>query len=266
MPKLKEVIQQIEEMFPPTLAAQWDNTGLQLGDPEWEVKKVMIALDPLPEVLREAAGKKINLVVTHHPLFFDPIKSLDLSRGNGLAVTTSIKNKIAVYAAHTSFDRASGGLNDFLSERLGLLGTRPLEPMEGNRDEGFGRIGSLKKPISAKALAERVKKALSLQEVRLTGELTRKINAVALCGGSGADLLELAADSGADAFITGDVKYHQALTALARGICLIDAGHQGTELPAMEPLAARNREKFREKALGISVENCTTQIAPWKNL
>ena len=132
MPKLKEVIQQIEEMFPPTLAAQWDNTGLQLGDPESEVRKVMIALDPLPEVLREAAGKKINLLVTHHPLFFDPIKSLDLSKGNGLAVATCIKNKIALYAAHTSFDRASGGLNDFLAERLGLLDARPMEPMEGN--------------------------------------------------------------------------------------------------------------------------------------
>jgi dinuclear metal center YbgI/SA1388 family protein len=266
MPKLKEVIQQIEEMFPPTLAAQWDNTGLQLGDPESEVKRVMIALDPLPEVLREAAGKKINLLVTHHPLFFDPIKSLNLSKGNGLAAASSIKNKIAIYAAHTSFDRASGGLNDFLAERLGLLDTRPLEPLEGSRDEGFGRIGSLKTPITAKALAERVKKALSLKEVRLTGEPNRKIKTVAVCGGSGADLLELAADSGADAFITGDVKYHQALSALARGICLIDAGHQGTELPAMERLAARLREKFREKALKISVENCTVQASPWKNI
>jgi dinuclear metal center YbgI/SA1388 family protein len=266
MPKLKEVIQRIEEMFPPTLAAQWDNTGLQLGDPESEVRKVMIALDPLPEVLREAAGKKINLVITHHPLFFDPIKSLDLSKGNGLAVAASIKNKIAIYAAHTSFDRASGGLNDFLAERLGLMGTRPLEPLAGNPDEGFGRTGNLKTPVTAKTLAERVKKALSLEAVRLTGEPDRKIHAVALCGGSGADLLELAADSGADVFITGDVKYHQALKALERGICLIDAGHQGTELPAMERLAERLREKFREKALKISVENCTTQIAPWKNI
>jgi dinuclear metal center YbgI/SA1388 family protein len=266
MPKLKEVIQLIEEMFPPALAAQWDNTGLQLGDPEWEVRKVMIALDPLPEVLREAAGKKINLVVTHHPLFFEPIKSLDLSYGHGLAVAASIKNKIAIYAAHTSFDRAKGGLNDFLAERLGLTDTRPLEPMAGNPGEGFGRIGTLKAPITAKALAERVKKALSLEGVRLTGEPGRKIHVVALCGGSGADLLGLAADSGADAFITGDVKYHQGLKALERGICLIDAGHQGTELPAMERLAERLREKFREKAPKISVEKSLSQVSPWENI
>jgi dinuclear metal center YbgI/SA1388 family protein len=266
MPKLKEVIQLIEEMFPPTLAAQWDNTGLQLGDPESEVNRVMIALDPLPEVLREAAGKKINLVVTHHPLFFDPIKSLDLSYGHGLAVAASIKDKIAIYAAHTSFDRACGGLNDFLAERLGLTGARPLEPMAGNPDEGFGRIGSLKTPITAKALAERLKRALSLKEVRLTGEHVRKIKTVALCGGSGADLLGLAADSGADAYITGDVKYHQALKALERGLCLIDAGHQGTELPAMERLAERLREKVREKALTISVERSLSQVSPWKNI
>ncbi|MHB8173468.1 MAG: Nif3-like dinuclear metal center hexameric protein [Nitrospirota bacterium] len=268
MPKLKEVIQQIEEIFPPALATQWDNTGLQLGDPDLEVRKVMVALDPLPEVLLEAADKKINLLVTHHPLFFNSIKSLDISKGSGMAAYLCMKNGIAVYAAHTSFDRAAGGLNDFLAERLGLINTRPLEPLQGDAGRGrstggFGRIGSLKTPITASALAERVKKALSLKEVRLTGEPDRKIKIVSVCGGSGADMLEIAAGIGADAFVTGDVKYHQALAARESGVCLIDAGHQGTELPAMEYLASRLREKFREKGLKISVENCAVRVSPW---
>ncbi len=264
MPKLKEVLRHIEEIFDPALAARWDNTGLQLGDPDRETVKVMVALDPLPEVIREAAGKKINLLVTHHPLFFNPIKSLDLSSGEGLATALCIKNSISLYAAHTSFDRAPGGLNDFLAERLGIINARPLEPMDDNPGAGFGRIGDLKTPITASALVARVKKVLSVKEVRLTGEPDRKIKTVAVCGGSGADLLELAADSGADAFITGDVKYHQALAALSLGICLIDAGHRETELPAMEHLAARLREKFRENGWKISVENCLTEVSPWE--
>ncbi len=268
MPKLREVVSYIEEVFDPALAARWDNTGLQLGAPDWEADKVMVALDPLPEIIREAAEKKINLLVTHHPLFFNPVKSLDISRGEGLAAALCIKNGIALYAAHTSFDRASGGLNDFLAGRLGIMNARPLERVYDNRSEpvGFGRIGNLKAPITASALLGRVKKALSAESVRLTGGPGGKIKTVAVCGGSGADMLEIAAESGADAFITGDVKYHQALAALSLGICLVDAGHQGTELPAMEHLAARLREKFREKGRKISVENCLTRVSPWKDI
>ncbi len=162
MPKLKEIIRDIEEVFDPALAAPWDNTGLQLGDPDWEADKVMVALDPLPEIIREAAKKKTNLLVTHHPLFFNPVKSLDISRGEGLVAAVCIKNKIALYAAHTSFDSAPGGLNDFLAERLGIMNAGPLEPMDDNpgagRSTGFGRIGNLKKPITAPALADRVKR------------------------------------------------------------------------------------------------------------
>ncbi len=266
MPKLSEVIRDIEEIFDPALAARWDNTGLQLGDPGWETGRVMVALDPLPEVILEAAEKKINLLVTHHPLFFNPLKSLDISRGEGLAAALCIKNKISLYAAHTSFDRAPGGLNDFLAGRLGITNARPLEPTDDNPDTGFGRIGKLKTPITASALAERVKKALPVNEVRLTGEPDRQIKTVSVCGGSGADLLEAASRAGADAFITGDVKYHQALLALSLGVCLIDAGHQGTELPAMEHLVMRLREKFREKGRKISVENCPVRVSPWKNI
>ncbi len=264
MPKLKEVIRHIEEIFDPALAARWDNTGLQLGDPDWETVKVMVALDPLPEVIMEAAEKKINLIVTHHPLFFDPIKSLDISSGEGLAAALCIKNRIAIYAAHTSFDSAAGGLNDFLAERQGIMNARPLEPVDDNPGAGFGRIGNLKAPTTASALAEKVKKALSVDEVRLTGEPGRVMGTVSVCGGSGADMLEAASRAGADAFITGDVKYHRALAALSLGICLIDAGHQGTELPAMDHLADRLRGKFREKGHNISVENCLTRVSPWK--
>jgi dinuclear metal center YbgI/SA1388 family protein len=116
----------LERIAPPRLAEPWDNVGLQIGNPDWVVKKVWTALDPLPEVVAGACDNDVDLLVTHHPLFFKPIKKLDCRAPQGRIVQMALSRKLAVYSAHTNLDSAAGGVNDVLAGRMGLVNLRGL--------------------------------------------------------------------------------------------------------------------------------------------
>jgi dinuclear metal center YbgI/SA1388 family protein len=267
MQRLRELITVIEDIAPPELAADWDNTGLQVGDPDMKVGRVMVALDPLPGTVSEAAGSGCGLLVTHHPLFFRPIKSIDLSHGAGEAVKLAVERGVAIYSAHTSLDRIPNGVSDVLAGMLGIRRARPMERAEGfPAGYGFGRVGVLQAKTTVRRTAQKLKKALDVDAVRVTGDMDKGIRRVAVCGGSGAELIEAAVRAGADVYVTGDVKYHDALKAAELGLAVIDVGHLGSELPVVYEFAILLRKAFMKKGFKVAVEVSAARKEPWTYL
>ena len=335
----------IETIAPSSLAEEWDNCGLQVGDPETEVNRVLVALTPLPEVFEEAEEKGANFLLFHHPLIFDPLKAVVTSSYPGGLLARAIRNGLAVYAAHTSYDAAPAGVSVALARALGLSGplrvlsprgalrklvvfvpeenadavanalaevgagvigdytectfrtlgrgtfrggegaspylgekgrleeveelrietvvaahtvgravnaataAHPYEevaldvyPVEGSPDGcGYGRVGTLPERLTAEELREYVSESLGFPS-RLLADPGRRVETVAVLGGSGGSFIPEVAASGAHAYVTGDVDYHEALLAESLDLAVIDAGHAATELPSLEPLALRLTE------------------------
>ena len=264
MPKLKDIIEAIEELAPPALAADWDNSGLQVGDPGAEIRKVLVALDPLPEVMLEAKSLGAELVVTHHPLFFRTLKSLDLSFGQGEVVKEAVGGHIAVYSAHTSLDRVRPGISDGLAAALKLKKVVPVEKADGwPTAYGFGRIGELPEELTVGDVASRLKAELGAKAARVIGDPERTVGRVAVCGGSGSDLIEKAYRAGAEAYVTGDVKYHEALKALELGVAVIDVGHFHGEIYFMKTFAGMLEKAFAKKGWKIKVGFSKVEKEPW---
>lgn len=334
----------VERLAPAELAEEWDNCGLQVGDPEAEVSRVLVALTPLPEVFEEAGESGADFLLFHHPLIFTPLKSVVASSYPGDLIARAVRDNLAVHAAHTSYDAAPDGVSVTLAGALGLAG--PLEvvsprgglrklvifvpeeavdgvadaldgagagviggythctfrtqgtgtflggegtdphvgergklerveevrmetvvpdhlarraaaaateahpyeeaaldlyPVDGHPEGcGFGRTGSLPEPLTPEELRERASGSLGFP-ARLVAdpEPGRRVERVAVLGGSGGSFIPEVAASGAEAYVTGDLDYHDALLAESLGLAAIDAGHAATELPSLEPLARR---------------------------
>ena len=327
------------------MAEGWDNCGLQVGNPAAEVSRVLVALTPLPDVFEEAGEKGADFLLFHHPLVFQPIKTLNTAFYPGDLLARAIRNGLAVYAAHTSYDAAPAGVSVALAGALGLRGplrvvsprgdlrklvvfvpdesvdgvvralaeagagmigdytectfrtrgtgtfrggdetnpylgergqlenveevrietvvpahaadraaeaattAHPYEevaldvyPVEGTPEGcGYGRLGNLPEPVAAEVLREHVSGSLGFS-ARLVADPGKRIERVAVIGGSGGSFIPEVAASGADAYVTGDVDYHDAVLAESLGLSVIDAGHAATELPSLGPLAARLAE------------------------
>ena len=332
----------VERIAPLPLAEEWDNCGLQVGDPAAEVGRVLVALTPLPEVFAEAEERGADFLLFHHPLIFQPLGSLDTSLYPGDLLARAIRNGLTLYAAHTSYDAAPAGVSAALAEALGLQGplrvvsprgtlrklvvfvpeesvdgvvlalseagagvigdysectfrtrgtgtfrggdetnpylgesgrlekvdeirietvvaghlarrateaataAHPYEeialdvyPVEGTPEDcGYGRLGTLPEPVTPEELREHVSGALGFP-ARLVADAGGRIQRVAALGGSGGSFIPEVAATGADAYVTGDIDYHDALLAESLGLTAIDAGHAATELPSLAPLARR---------------------------
>ena len=258
---IKDIVRILNEMAPPRLAEDWDNVGLQVGHNDKEVKIILCALDFSAEVLEQAVQLHADIVVTHHPAIFRGVKQLtDLDWRTALLLEAA-RHDIAVYSAHTNLDSAAGGVNDVLAN---LLELENVEGLSGEDTlEGIGRIGTLNKAADLETFAGKVKHALKLEHVTVI-PAGRPVHKVAVCGGSGMDFLDYAAQAGADTYVTGDIKYHDAQEAKGKHINLIDATHQGTELPVVNELADRlalrlSREGYTAKVL-VAKETKLLQI------
>lgn len=231
--KCSEIIGKMEEWAPKNLAESWDNVGLTVGNPETSIHKVLVALDVTPEVIEEAITEKAGLIITHHPMIlFQKIKSITTDTPLGRKLYRLIGNNIAAYAAHTNLDIAKGGTNDVLAKRIGLTNVQILEETSRNEKgvaEGIGRMGDLPDAMKFGQLASLLRERLGLDSIRLVGRADKLVKRIGLCTGSGAEFLETAYRQGADAYITGDIKFHEAQRALEMGICVADATHYASE-------------------------------------
>lgn len=234
---VNDIVKIMDGIAPPNLAEAWDNVGLLVGRSDNTVKKIMVALDVSPEVAEQALEHKVQMIVTHHPVIFDPVKKMTDRTWQQKLLLDCAENKIAVYSAHTSLDSVLGGVNDVLAAQLGLQHTEVLVPAAGG-EAGLGRVGCLPATLTLQEFSEKIKAVLKLDRV-VVGDAGQKVNKVALCGGAGADFISEALAAGADTFVTGDVKYHTAQNAVYSGLNIIDATHQGTELPVINTLADR---------------------------
>ena len=233
------VMNALERIAPRHLAEDWDNTGLLVGSYAQKVERILVALDVDDTVVAEAIERSADMIVAHHPAIFRSMKQLrtDLPLGRRLAAL--LTHGIAVAAAHTNLDITRGGVNDVLAARLGLekLSTFITTAQADGSAESLGRIGTLPAPVAIDDFAHSVCKRLGVSHVRLVRAADRPVRRVAVVGGAGADFIDDAVRRGADVYVTGDVKYHEAQRAAEQGMHLIDAGHFGTEVPVLPVLA-----------------------------
>lgn len=253
----------VEELAPPELAEEWDNVGLQVGDRNWPVKLVWVALDPLPEVVSSAAEKGVGLIVTHHPLIFRPLKAVDIETAEGHVIHTALRNQIAIYAAHTSLDAADDGVNDTLALRIGMQNLAMLPHEKTASGPGLARIGALKQKTQLASLARDLKRELKLYSVKIAGHPRLLVRKAAVCAGSGSGLVDAFLSSDADVFISGDLKYHDARAIEFAGKGLIDIGHFGSEFLAVDTFAQRLKDRLKDAGRIAHVEPCRLEKDPF---
>ncbi len=343
MPTVAEIAASLERFAPCATAADWDNVGLLLGDPADVVTRVMTCLTITPDVVEEAGRERVNMIVSHHPILFRPVKKLTANTADGKIVLPLLRAGIAVYSPHTAFDNCSGGINDILCRRLGVVNPTPLRlrnaagqcklvvfvpdsdlakvsdavfaagagvigqyrecsyrlagkgtffgtdaanPVVGqkgrreNVDEwrlevvvpeksvasvvsamrkahsyeepafdvyqlkpstsgGEGRIGLLAEPTTLGKLAKRAKKELAAASVQVVGNLSKSVRKVAIACGAAGEYLSDSLRANADVFVTGELRFHDALTARGAEVGVILPGHYATERPAVEELATK---------------------------
>ena len=261
--KLGKVIDAVEEIVPSEFAEEWDNSGMQLGDPDWQVERILVALDPLPEVISAAWQTDIDLVITHHPLIFMPLTSIDVSRLEGFVIQQALEHHVAIYTAHTNLDRIKDGVNDVLAFRIGLCHTTSLSNDGVSGKPGFGRMGRLDPPTSLALLASKLKQELGLSHVKVVGDPDMSVKTAAVCSGSGSSMIRAFFDAGADVFISGDLKYHDARDVEFARKALIDIGHFASEHLIVETFAQRLSRHFHDKGLVLNVESYRFEKDPF---
>lgn len=221
---IDKVVEGIEKIAPKDLAYDWDNTGLLLRCAE-DVKSILITLDVTHETVDEAIALGCDMILSHHPLIFTPMKTLSVAKPTQSVVMRMIESGISLYASHTSYDRVQGGMNDVLANQLNL---RDIEAIDGD-GEGLMRTGFLPKPMSTLQLIEHIKRVFDIKYLKTSDTKCDIIGKVAVIGGSGGDFVAAAKNVGATALITGEVKHHHFIEAQAMGVLLVEAGHYDTE-------------------------------------
>ena len=366
--RIQDLVGLIHKLYAPELAEDWDNVGLQVGDPGRPLDRVMVALDPGLEAVEAARDAGAQALVTHHPLLFKPVKRLTPDDAVGKVLWTAVRDDVAIISAHTNLDCAVDGLNSWLAEKMGVEqaiplqtvagdylklvvfvpvgheeavadalfsagggqigaydqcsfrssgegtfrpgpGTQPYIGTVGQREKteevrletiipkrkllrvlekmqkahpyeevaydllplqnqvpgaGLGRIGKLAQQTTLGEFAASVKESLGCDHLRLIGADQMPIRKVALCGGSGAFLLQTAHRQGADVLVTGDVKYHEARQAEELGIALIDAGHFATEQLMIEQVTQSLQAAARQLNWGVAFEAYTGEEDPFR--
>lgn len=251
----KKVIEILEKQSPKSYACDWDNVGLLVGREDKEIQKIYIALDATDEAIEEAIANGADMLLTHHPMIFKGMKRVTQEDFIGRRIIRLIQNDMVDYAMHTNFDVM--GMADLAADYLGISDTRVLEitSVSETGEEGIGRYGSLKKEMTVRECCEEVKQAFSLENVKVFGDLERKVKTAAISPGSGRSVISNALQAGVDVLITGDIDHHEGIDAVAQKLTVIDAGHYGVEhifIPYMEQYLKREA-----KELEIAVQPLT---------
>lgn len=243
--KISELIDYIEALAPLNSQEDWDNCGLQVGDRQADLKGVLLAMDLTDQAVDKALAEGKNLIVCHHPFFFNEIKNIDFASYKGALIKKLIDNSITVYSAHTNLDKAVGGVNYALAAKF------PLIKLENISQYFEGEIGTLGE-IEELSLGD-FKKILdeNFKDYKIYGRDKDKIKKLAFIGGSGAFGIKLAKALGCDALITADIKHHDGQLAYEEDLLLIDLGHFQSEFPVLYSLKNSIEEDFKDLPVDI---------------
>jgi dinuclear metal center YbgI/SA1388 family protein len=261
---VKDILDLIEAIAPTDMAEEWDNPGLQVGSHSQEVQKVFLSLDPTLQALNEASNRGAQLLLTHHPLIFNPPSQIIWDAYPGNVIYEASKTGISIASAHTNLDVAEGGINDILARLFHLREIKTLSPIRRKEgiEPGLGRIGNLPEPSTLSDMQIKVKELMGTEPVRTVGNKNTVIRRVALVGGSGGGMISTASANDADLLITGDISHHDALEASSRGMALIDGGHFHTEKTAFTVFADHLKGLFADQGWDVSIENYRQEQSP----
>lgn len=257
MANVGSLLGSLDAWFPPHLAEEWDAIGLLTGRRAAEVHTVALAVDPTSETVAWAIAEHAQLLVAHHPLFLRGTTNVDGDNAKGAIIQAAVEHGLAIHVAHTNADAARPGVSDAIVEALGVRNTRPIRPHAIDSNVGIGRVGDLEQATTLAEFAARVAWAMPTTHagVRWAGDGTRSIKRVAVCGGSGDDLLP---DVDADVYVTSDLRHHVVSDYLATNrAALIDVPHAAAESMWLQPL------RDRIAALGVSAVVCPFVTDPW---
>lgn len=245
--QLKTIGDQLEAYIPSRYASSWDNVGWMVGPLSAPLRGVLLCVDVTAPVLERALQNDLNLILSHHPLLFEPLSRLLGSHPLHRIVMDAVREDVGVYSVHTNADAMPGGLNDLFADSLDLLDTEPIRPMEDDPEAGLGRVGRLGESLSLGQLEDRLREQFDLTHMQSLGEEDRSVRTVAVCTGSGGDFVGKSLAERADCYVTGDVDHHEAMEAQSFDLPLIILDHYEMEtlfLPFAESIW---REQFGDQ-------------------
>ncbi|WP_051305909.1 Nif3-like dinuclear metal center hexameric protein [Desulfogranum mediterraneum] len=262
-PTVQELISLLQDIAPEPLAEPWDNVGLLIGNPSQEIGSILLALDPSPTLINDAVARGCDLIITHHPAIFHPLKAIRTDQPIGRLIALALQHNIAVIGCHTNLDATPGGVSDVLAAGLGLTVSGALvnadHPCNEERACGLGRIGSYAAPLSPLEFIARLRSSCKPPWLLEAGPRPQQVRTVAVCGGSCGDYAQLAMDLGAEVFVTAEIKHATARWAEDAGFWIIDGGHFATENPAMVILKQRLEQQLSRAGWTVKVTTAALQ-------
>jgi dinuclear metal center YbgI/SA1388 family protein len=238
--KIADLITWFEEWANPAWSESWDNCGWQVEPGVLQVEaRVLVCLTPTLAVMEEAIALGANLIFAHHPLIFNPPKSLRTGEAIGEMVRLAFIHNIGIYSAHTNFDQVNDGTADVLAQILNLQAVSPIVPTQS--DLGYGRVGMLASPLSLRELLTKIQAQLQPPKLIFSpvADLQQQISKVAVLGGSGAGFISAVVKTQAQVYLTSDCKFHQFQESRDQGLILVDVGHYASERPACDRLVKK---------------------------
>lgn len=269
-PTLGMVLLAVEELWPESLAEDWDEVGLVAGRPSAGVSRILFAVDPTLEVIEEAIEFGAELLITHHPLLLKGVTSVAATTAKGRAVHRLIESGTGLLTVHTNGDSAVGGVSDVLADALGLQNVVPLTPAaNGLPEEGIGRVGDLEEVLTLGDFAARVFGILPAVAggVRVSGDRDGLVRRVAVCGGAGDSLFGEVRASSADVYLTADLRHHPASEAREEAVddrpYLIDVSHFASEWLWLPAAAEALGNVLGDQGHDVEIRVSTTNSDPW---
>jgi dinuclear metal center YbgI/SA1388 family protein len=276
LPTVADVVRVIESMYDPAWARDGDSVGLVCGDPQAPVRRVLLAVDPVDAVVEEASTWHADLVLTHHPLLRRPVHAVAADTAKGRVLHCLVRAGCALYTAHTNADVATRGVSDALARVLGLTDLEPLAPdarcvpgTPGAPQRGTGRVGQLSSPTTLRELALLVAEALpaTSQGVRVSGDPAAVVSRVAVCAGTGEDLLDAVRARGADVYVTSDLRHHRASEAREEDVggppYLVDVAHWSSEWPWLAGVGNRLEGELERLGTPVVIHVSNRSTDPW---
>ncbi|MGW9825978.1 dinuclear metal center YbgI/SA1388 family protein [Brevibacterium pityocampae] len=269
---VRTIIHLCEQLWPAAYAESWDTVGLAVGDPHAPVRSILLALDPVDAVVAEAVDGGYDMLITHHPLLLRGVTSVNAGTLKGGAVHALIRAGVAQFNAHTNADSALGGVSDVLAESLGLTDTAPLAPTaEAPAGVGIGRVGALSAVQTVEDLARRLAEVLdpTVTGVRIAGDPAAEVTRVAVLGGAGDSLFDAVRASGAEVYITSDLRHHPASEARDTAHRtddtphLIDISHWAAEALWLDRAADQLATAAEDAGCALDITVSRTRTDPW---